>query len=74
MEKLNEKGLRESLVGLAEVSKAIANARSRAERALTEAEAELNALLLVNGFVQQQLADYRARLAALLEAQKEAQQ
>ena len=74
MEKLNEKGLRESLVGLAEVSKAIANARSRAERALTEAEAELNSLLLVNGFVQQQLADYRARLAALMEAQKEASQ
>jgi hypothetical protein len=64
-EELNKKGLQDSLVALAQIHKDITNAEKRAEQRAGEAEAELNSLRRLRGFVDLEVELHRARLRAV---------
>ncbi len=67
---LNERGLREGLGALGDVRRTVLAMASVAEREMSEAEAQHNAMQKVLGFVDVQIAELRAQLETLL-AQKE---
>jgi len=64
-EDLNKKGLQEALGALALIGKDITNAEKRAEQRAGEAEAELNSLRRLRGFVSIEIEVHRARLRAI---------
>jgi hypothetical protein len=64
------KAAREELVGLSDIAKVIEVQRRDAERRMGEAEVELNGLSKLAGFARQAVADKRAAIDAMLEAQK----
>jgi hypothetical protein len=66
--RLTEQGVRDTLTGLADVSKAITNAERRAELVAAQAEAELLALRKIRGFVDLAIEQHRAELRALEDA------
>jgi hypothetical protein len=66
--RLTEQGLRDTLVGLAEVNKAIIGAERRAELVATQAESELLALRKIRGFVALEIDQHRAALRAMEDA------
>ncbi|HEY6019245.1 MAG TPA: hypothetical protein VIY48_04890 [Candidatus Paceibacterota bacterium] len=63
------KALSEEITGLADVAKAITIRERRAERDMTEAEAELMAMRKLSGFVQAELNRKRAVLTQLQNAE-----
>jgi hypothetical protein len=65
---LTEQGLRDMLVGLAEVNKAITSAEHRAGHVAAQAEVELLALRKIRGFVDLAIEQRRAELRALEDA------
>jgi hypothetical protein len=65
---LTEQGVRDTLTGLADVSKAITNAERRAEQVATQAEAELIALRKIRGFVDLAIEQHLTELRALEDA------
>lgn len=69
VEELNRKGLQDALVALAQIDKDITNAERRAEQRAGEAEAELNSLRRLRGFVSLEIEVHRARLRALEDAE-----
>jgi hypothetical protein len=62
---LNKKGLQDALAALAGIGKDISNAERRAENRAGEAEAELNSLRRLRGFVDLEIEVHRARLRAI---------
>lgn len=62
---LNKQGLRDALAALAGIAKDINNAERRAENRAGEAEAELNSLRRLRGFVDLEIELHRARLRAI---------
>jgi hypothetical protein len=69
IENLNKQGLIEALGALAQIGKDITNAEKRAEQRAGEAEAELNSLRRLRGFVDLEVEVHRARLRAIDDAE-----
>jgi hypothetical protein len=70
VEDLNKKGLQDALSALAQIGKDITNAEKRAEQRAGEAEAELNSLRRLRGFVDLEVEVHRARLRAIEDAER----
>lgn len=67
---LNRRGLQDALAALAQIEKDITNAEKRAEQRAGEAEAELNSLRRLHGFVTITIETHRARLRAITDAEQ----
>lgn len=70
MTDLNERGLRDGLAALADIRKIIAAAMQDAQHRHAKAEVEMMAQQKLFGFVEQQIHDFRYRLA-VFEAAKD---
>lgn len=69
VEQLTKQGLQDGLVALAKIGTDIKNAERRAEQRAGEAEAELNSLRRLRGFVDLEVELHRARLRAIEDAE-----